>query len=315
MDKLKIGVSSCLLGNRVRYDGNHKHDRYITDTLGNFFEWVPVCPEVECGLGIPRESMHLIGNINDPHLLTIKSKTDHTKLINNWIAVRLRTIAGENLCGFIFKTKSPSCGLTDAKIFSPDGNMLRKGSGLFARAFQKKFPLIPVIDDGRLHNQELRENFIERIFVFARWKEYLKEKSGGPGLIKFHQNHKLLIMSHSPQKLKVLGELVANCGRKITPDLQNQYIKILMESLSLAATVKKQTNVLQHIAGYFKKQLSSDQKLEILEVIETYHKGFVPLIVPLTLLKHYVRVLNEPYLKSQIYLNPHPMELMLRNHV
>lgn len=315
MDKLKIGISSCLLGNKVRYDGNHKLDHYITETLGQFFQFIHLCPEVDCGLGIPREAMHLVGDPSSPHLLTIKTQIDLTERFCKWTDDKLVSLSSENLCGFIFKAKSPSCGLGDTKIYDDKNDSIRKSSGLFTNKFAKRFPLVPVIDDGRLHNQGLRENFIERVFVYARWQQYLKNKPECSDLIKFHQIHKLLIMAHSPQKQHALGKMVSNCGKDFSVRLQNEYIKELMKTLSLSATVKKNTNVLQHIAGYFKKKLSSDQKIELQEIIENYHRGQVPLIVPVTILKHYVRSFKEPYLMNQIYLAPHPMELMLRNHV
>ena len=177
------------------------------------------------------------------------------------------------------------------------------------------FPLIPAIDDGRLHNPDLRENFIEQVLVYNRWQEFLKKGGKIRELIAFHTDLKLLILSHSPKHYSALGILVAQ-AKEYRPDaLYSEYIKILMEGLRLPATVKKNTNVLLHIAGYFKKRLSSEDKRELLEVIEEYHKGYIPLIVPVVLINHYVRKFDEPYLKTQFYLNPHPVELMLRNHV
>lgn len=315
MSKLLIGVSSCLLGNRVRYDGNHRLDRYITENLGNFFQYIHFCPEVECGLGVPRETMQLVGDPASAHLLTTKTRIDHTERLNRWAERTLNTMTSENLCGFIFKTKSPSCALADAKVFTTGNGPVKRSSGLFAAAFTKHFPLVPTIDNGRLHNEKLRENFFEKVCVLARWHQYLKKNPNCLHLIRFHQNHKYLIMSHSPQKQQMLGKMLSNCGNVFSSQLQNQYIKQLMETLSLPATLKKNINVLQHIAGYLKKQLSSDQKKELQEIIENYQRGLLPLIVPLTLLKHYVRLFNEPFLSEQIYLNAHPAELMLKNEL
>ena len=315
MEKIKIGISSCLLGENVRYDGGHKLDRYITDTLGQYFEWVPVCPEVAYGLPVPREAMHLLGDPDSPRLVTIRTGVDHTEGMLKWATEKLKELERQELCGFIFKSRSPSSGIGGVKVYTPSGMPSQRGVGIFGGAFTKRFPLIPVIDDGRLHDPGLRENFIERAFVYKRWQEFMKKGSALKELILFHTEHKLLILSHSPKHFSVLGRLVANAKNYKPEELYSEYIKILMESLRLIATIKKNTNVLLHIIGYFKKQLSSNDKQELLEVIESYHKGFVPLIVPITLIKHYVRKFDEPYLKRQYYLNPHPLELMLRNHV
>ncbi|OGW42703.1 MAG: hypothetical protein A2Y66_02910 [Nitrospirae bacterium RBG_13_41_22] len=315
MQKIKIGISTCLLGEKVRYDGGHKLDRYITDTLGHYFEWVPVCPEVEYGLPVPRESMHLIGDPASPRLVTVRTGIDHTEGMKKWAENKLRQLEKENLCGFIFRSRSPSSGIGGIKVYTSSGMPSNRGTGIFGGAFMRYFPLIPVIDDGRLHNPNLRENFIERVLVFKRWKEFLKNSSKIGNLIAFHTNLKLLILSHSPKHYDALGKLVAQAGKYHAYVLYSEYIRILMDGLRLLATTKKNTNVLLHIAGYFKKQLSSEDKRELLEVIEQYHKGYVPLIVPIVLINHYVRKFDEPYLKMQFYLNPHPMELMLRNHV
>lgn len=315
MQKIKIGISSCLLGEKVRYDGGHKLDRYIKDTLGHYFEWVSVCPEVEYGLPVPRESMHLIGDPVSPRIVTIRTGIDHTEGMVKWAEDKLRQLEKEELCGFIFKSKSPSSGIVGIKVYTSSGVPSNKGTGIFGGAFMRYFPLIPVIDDGRLHDPNLRENFIERVLVFKRWKEFLKNSPKIRDLIAFHTDLKLLILSHSPKHYSTLGKLVAQ-AKKYQPDvLYSEYIRILMEGLRLLATTKKNTNVLSHIAGYFKKQVSSEDKRELFEVIDQYHKGYIPLIVPITLINHYVRKFDESYLKNQFYLDPHPMELMLRNHV
>lgn len=312
---MKIGISACLLGERVRYDGENKRDRYITDTLGNYFEWVPVCPEVEYGLPVPREPMHLVGDQASPSLVTVRTRIDHTEGMKRWIADKLRELERKDLCGFIFKSKSPSSGIGGVNIYSPAGIPINKGKGLFGGAFMSSFRLVPVIDDERLHNPTLRENFIEQVFVYSRWKIFLKNRPKLRDLIAFHTNLKLLVLSHSRTHYSLLGRLVAQ-GKKYRSDvLYSEYIGILMEGVRLLATVKKNTDVLMHIAGYFKRLLSSENKRELLEVIEQYHKGNVPLIVPLVLINHYVREFDEPYLKNQFYLNPYPVELMLRNHV
>jgi uncharacterized protein YbgA (DUF1722 family)/uncharacterized protein YbbK (DUF523 family) len=315
MDKIKLGISTCLLGEKVRYDGSHQLDHFLTDTLGRYVKWVPVCPEVEYGLPVPREALRLAGTPESPRLVTVRTGIDHTEGMMRWAQIRLSQLEKEDLCGFVFKSRSPSSGMRGVKVYTPTGISSNKGTGIFAAEFMRQSPLMPVEDDGRMHDPELRENFIERIFVFKRWKEF-KEKGGSlRDLIDFHSDHKLLILAHSPKHYTTLGRLVA-VAKKYRPDkLHNAYLSTLMEGLRSIATTKKNTNVLTHILGYFKKYLSQDDRYELLEVIETYHKGLVPLIVPIMLLKHYVREHDEPYLRRQHYLNPHPIELMLRNHV
>lgn len=312
---IKIGISSCLLGENVRYDGGHKRDHYLTDTLGKYVTWVRVCPEVEYGLPVPRESMRLIGEHSAPRLVTRRSGVDHTEGMQKWAQKKLNRLAGEDLSGFIFKSRSPSSGLRGVKVYTASGMPGRSGAGIFGKAFSKRFPLIPAEDDGRLHDPRLRDNFIERVFVFKRWQDLQKRRSGIRGLITFHTEHKLLLMSHSQKHYRLLGPLVAKARDYRRQELFSRYITLLMEGLTYLATIKKNTNVLMHIAGYFKKDLSGQEKQELADIIGNYHKGFIPLIVPVTLLNHYVNRFNEKYLASQHYLNPHPLELMLRNHV
>jgi len=314
-DRIKIGISSCLLGYKVRYDGGHKKDRFLTDTLGQYFEYVPVCPEVEYGLGIPREALRLVGNPESPRLVTTKTHRDHTDRMLRWARKRVIELGKEGLCGFIFKSNSPSSGMERVKVYSDNGMPEKKGSGLFARVFMDHFPLIPVEEEGRLHDAKLRENFIERIFTLKKWRE-LQAKSRSLGmLVDFHTRNKLLILSHSPKHCGAMGKLVAG-GRKYSiKELHKAYETLLMEALKLKTTVKKNVNVLQHMMGYFKKHLSADEKQELLEIIRSYHDEDIPLIVPVTVLNHYVRKYEQPYLDKQTYLNPHPLALHLRNHV
>lgn len=314
MEKIKIGISTCLLGQNVRYDGGHQWDRYITETLGRYFAWVPVCPEVEYGLPVPREAMRLVGDPAAPRLMTIRTGIDHTAGMQAWARDKLETLAGESLCGFIFKSKSPSSGMAAVKVYTPGGMPVKRGVGIFAAAFMTRFPLLPVEEDGRLHDPLLRENFIERVFVYRRWQLLLAGRPRFRDLEQFHREHKLLIMSHSVKNLSLLGRLVANHERLPFPRAAAAYLQVLMEGLRLIATPKKQANVLMHMLGYFKKVLAAEDKQEMLELIERYRQGKLPLIVPVTMLTHYVRKFPEPYLGEQIYLHPHPAELMLRNH-
>jgi uncharacterized protein YbgA (DUF1722 family)/uncharacterized protein YbbK (DUF523 family) len=315
MNKIKLGISSCLLGNPVRYDGGHKLDRFLTETLGKYVEWVPVCPEVESGLPIPREAMHLVGSPEDPRLVTIRSGVDQTARMKKWAKKKISELENEKLCGFVFKSRSPSSGMRGVKIYNENRMPHATGSGIFAHAFMNRFPLLPVEDEGRLHDPALRENFIERIFVYRRWQEYSTEDGSIGGLVDFHTNHKYLVMAHSQKHYTTLGKMVAGAKKIGRSVLHTDYFTTLMEGLGLLATAKKNTNVLLHMAGYFNELLSADEKKELQEVIASYHDELVPLIVPVTLLGHYVRKYKETYLSRQYYLNPHPLELMLRNHV
>lgn len=314
VNPLLIGVSSCLLGEHVRYDGGHKQDRYITDTLGQYFRFLPVCPEVGCGLPIPRESMRLEGDPAAPRLVTGKSRIDLTDQLLEFCRAKTQELEKEDLCGFIFKKDSPSSGLFRVKVYN-NGAAAKTGSGLFAAAMSRHFPLLPMEEEGRLNDPYLRENFIERVFSYRRWKDFLAFGPTHGRLVAFHTAHKLLMMAHSPETYRTMGALVAHGSEMALPELLCRYEEQFMKGLSLLATTRKNTNVLHHMMGYFKKQLSPEEKAELLEVIGQYHDGLAPLLVPLTLLRHYVRKYDQHYLKGQVYLSPHPAQLMLRNHV
>jgi uncharacterized protein YbgA (DUF1722 family)/uncharacterized protein YbbK (DUF523 family) len=313
--KIKLGISTCLLGENVRFDGGHKLDRFLTDTLGQYVEYVPVCPEVECGLPVPRESMHLEGDLDAPRLVTSRTKQDMTEKMVNWARRRVNELEKEGLMGFIFKSDSPSSGMERVRVYNEKGMPVKKGVGMFARIFMEHFPLLPVEEEGRLHDPKLRDNFIERIFALARWREVLAKGMTRGNLVDFHTRHKLLILSHNPKHHQMMGKLVAQAKAISPKELYDQYQSVLMEALQLKTTPKKNANVLQHMMGYFRDQLSPDEKQELLEIIELYRNEYLPLIVPITLIKHYVRKYDEPYLREQVYLNPHPLELQLRNHV
>lgn len=314
-ERIRLGISSCLLGAKVRYDGGHKLDRFLAETLGQYVEYVPVCPEVECGLPVPREAMRLVGDPAVPRLVTSRSGADLTDRMLGWARERTEQLAGEELCGFVFKSGSPSSGMERVKVYGEGGTPAKTGVGLFARAFMERFPLLPVEEDGRLNDPVLRENFIERIFALRRWRETLARGRNRGNLVDHHAREKLLVLSHSTEHYRALGRLVGHAKERETEPLFAAYQALLLEALRLRATPKKNANVLQHCLGYFKGVLSADEKQELLEIIERYRTGLVPLVVPVTLVNHYVRKYGEPYLRLQTYLNPHPAELRLRNHV
>ncbi|MGD9851780.1 MAG: YbgA family protein [Nitrospirales bacterium] len=315
-DKPRIGISQCLLGDEVRYDGGHKRDVFLTDVLAHFVEWIPVCPEVEAGLGTPREAMHLAGNPDSPRLLTIRTQVDHTATLNMFSQRRVQELHTSDLDGYIFKKSSPSCGVHRVKVYTEKGQPSKQGTGIFAAAFQQAFPLLPIEEEGRLNDATIRENFVARIFCYRRWKTQVQQQRIRRGIIvDFHTRHKYLLLTHSRVHYDALGKLVAKAGQYTPAELATQYGEFFMEALKVKATVKKHVNVLQHLAGHLKTFLSADERAELQENITDYHRLLTPLTVPLTLIKHYVRTRSVPYLADQVYLNPHPKELMLRNHV
>jgi uncharacterized protein YbbK (DUF523 family) len=255
MEKIRLGISSCLLGNKVRYDGGHQLEPFIVDTLGKFADFTPVCPEVECGLTVPREAMRLVGAEDAPRLLAVRTKIDYTDQMLAWAHRRVRELERENLSGFIFKSKSPSSGMERVKVYPPggQGSPLLRGVGLFARIFMEHFPLLPVEDEGRLHDPALRENFIERIFVFRRWRDLRVPTVSLGNLVDFHTRHKLQILAHSTKHYRLLGKIVAQGKERPLQEVLEQYQSLLLEALGLLATRSKNTNVLQHIMGILKR--------------------------------------------------------------
>jgi len=314
-DKIRIGISTCLLGENVRYNGGHALDRFLKDTLGKWVEYVPVCPEVECGFGIPRETFRLVGDPVNPRFITGRTKIDYTDRMLTWARRRVAELEKEDLLGFIFKSDSPSSGMERVKVYDEKGMPQKKGVGLFARTFMEHFPMTPVEEEGRLHDPVLRENFIERIFTYKRYCDIMEGKNRIGNLVDFHSKNKLLLMAHSPKHLKQMGNLVAHAKERPVRELVDEYETLLLEAMAMKPSAAKHTNVLHHMMGYFKKELTAEEKREVLEVIEDYRRGLIPLIVPVTLMNHFVRKYKQAYLKAQTYLNPHPMELQLRNHV
>ncbi|HET9480702.1 MAG TPA: DUF523 and DUF1722 domain-containing protein [Candidatus Polarisedimenticolia bacterium] len=311
---IRIGVSSCLLGAGVRYDGGHKHDPFLTQTLGPFFEWVAVCPEVELGLGVPRPALRLIGVSGAPRLVVIKSGEDLTDRMTAFSRRRVRELEALDLCGYILKKDSPSCGMERVKVRAGDGPGVRKGVGLFARELMAGQPMLPVEEEGRLNDPALRENFIERVFCYRRWRTFVSRRWRPGDLVAFHTDHKLLLMAHSPAHYVSMGRIVSAAARGRRAELQSAYGNAFMEALARPATARRNANVFFHALGYFKKLLGEDERREMFQVIESYRSGLVPLIVPITLLRHHVRRFDVAYLARQIWLSPHPAELMLRNH-
>ncbi len=312
---VRIGVSSCLLGHNVRYDGGHKRDTFLLGSFGRFVEWVPVCPEVELGLGTPRETLRLERRAGDTRLVTTASDIDHTDAMRAWAQRRVEELAREDLSGYVLKKDSPSCGLERVKLYERQTVPVRHGRGLFAQALVARWPSLPVEEEGRLSDARLRDNFVERVFAYRRLTTFFAGRWSVGALVAFHTAHKFLVLAHSPRHYAELGRVVAVARHTPRAELRDAYSTSLMSALKVLATPAKHANVLQHMAGHLRAGASVADRQELLEVIEDHRRGLVPLIVPLTLLRHHVRRARVAYLEGQIYLDPHPKELMLRNHV
>lgn len=312
---IRLGVSSCLLGNEVRFDGGHKRNRFVTDLLGRFVEWVPVCPEVEVGMGTPRPALRLTNDGDGVRMVEIGSGRDHTAAMEKYARKRVRSLRRLDLCGYILKKDSPSCGMTRVKIYGAKGMPARAGQGLYASALMEAYPNLPVEDEGRLNDSKLRENFIERVFAYSRLGQLFRGRFTRGQVVDFHTAHKLQLMAHSTVAYRELGRLVASMKQLSMAEFRDQYGTAFMQALARVASRGRNTNVLQHAAGHLKTELDSASRTELARLIHDYREGLVPLVVPITLIAHYVRLHEVDYLKGQLFLDPHPRELMLRNHV
>jgi uncharacterized protein YbgA (DUF1722 family)/uncharacterized protein YbbK (DUF523 family) len=312
---VRVGISRCLLGDEVRFDGGHKHDPFLTATLGRYFDWVPVCPEVDIGLGVPRESIRLVEKNSGLCLQGVRSRNDVTDRMQRYCRQKTQELSACRLHGFIFKKDSPSCGMERVRVHNEAGGVVGRGSGMFAAAVIYRFPLLPVEEEGRLNDPILRENFVERVFSYFRWTELLDSAPDPGGLVSFHTHHKCALLSHDEPSYRELGRIVAQAGRKDFRTRLDRYGVLFMTALKKKATPRKHSNVLYHLLGFLKDHLDAADKQEIVDCIEEYRSERLPLIVPLTLLNHHFRKRPVPWVMEQTYLNPYPSELMLRNHV
>jgi uncharacterized protein YbgA (DUF1722 family)/uncharacterized protein YbbK (DUF523 family) len=312
---LLVGVSACLLGQRVRWDGGHKSDAFLIDTLGRYVQWVPVCPEVEVGLPVPRDTLRLVRHGEDVRMVMPRSGTDHTREMRAYAARAVRALAARDLCGFVLKKDSPSCGMTRVRVYPENGGAAtRDGRGLFAEELIRQMPHLPVEEEGRLLDRRLRENFVERLFAYRRLKSLFAARWRIANLVAFHSAHKLLLMAHSPAAYSRLGRIVATAKGQPRESLRRRYEGDFMAALTVLATPGRHANVLQHMLGYVSPALDRDQRAEIDRLIDDYRRELAPLLAPLTLLRHHARRLGVAYLLGQVYLEPSPKELMLRNH-
>ena len=314
LEKVQVGVSSCLLGEEVRFDGGHKRDAYLTGTLASYFDFVPFCPEAAVGLGIPRQPIRLVRRGVSVRAVGVKTpELDPT----DQLAAYAEATTGQlsHISGYIFKKASPSCGMERVKVYNEKGMPEQNGVGIYAGVLMQRLPLLPVEEEGRLGDAVLRENFIERVFVYHRWQQMMRDGLTASELVDFHSDHKYLILAHDQEAYRQLGRLVADAGKGDLERLAADYAALLMQTLKRPATTRQHVNVLQHLLGYLKKHLDTLDREELLETIEQYRQGLLPLIVPITLIRHHFRRNPDPYVLRQYYLSPHPKELMLRNRI
>ena len=311
---IRIGVSSCLLGERVRYDGGHKRDHFLTEVMGPHVEWVPVCPEFELGLGAPREAIQLERKNGGIHLVSIETHVDHTRAMRRWAKQRLGQLRSENLSGYILKSRSPSCGMERVPVHEDNGARAGREPGFYAKALIERFANLPVEEEGRLANPKLRENFIERVFAYHRLRQLFDKRWKNRDVVEFHGRHKLLLMSHSARLCHEIGRLAAQLAECPRKEFRQQYESLFMQTMKTAATPERHASVLRHMAEYLTARLDPAQRQELNRRIEDYRRGLTPLSQPLSLIRSLVQRFGVDYLNDQFYLNPHPKEAVLRDH-
>ncbi|MBX2858364.1 MAG: DUF523 and DUF1722 domain-containing protein [Cellvibrionaceae bacterium] len=311
--KIPIGISSCLLGEPVRFDSGHKNNVYIGKVLSQFFDFKPFCPEVSIGLGIPREPIRLVSTAPGAPVRCVGTKNSHldvTGALSACATDQFRWVS--DLCGYIVKNNSPSCGMERVKVYTKN-NPQRIGVGIYTAAIIKAFPNLPVEEEGRLGDAVLRENFIKRVFIYQRWREIEKTLDNKQALVEFHTRHKHILMSHDQVKTRELGRLVAELGHIDLMDYCERYLTTMTQILRKPTNKRNHSNVLYHIKGHLKRCLDETDRAELHDTIEQYRQGYLPLIVPITILRHHFRKNPDPYIDKSYYMKPHPRELMLHN--
>ena len=314
MEAIPVGISSCLMGNEVRHDGGHKRSRYCTDVLSEYFAFRPLCPEMGAGLGVPRPTIHLEQNDGGLRLVQVRGEADFTDAMQDWIQRTLPSLQG--LRGFVLMAKSPSCGMERIRVYREDGEVLhREGQGLFAAALTEHYPLLPVEEEGRLNDAGLRENFIERVFFYDDWCRLTESGLTARGLIEFHTRHKFQILAHCQATYRRVGPLLADLKRPALEDVARQYIQEVMPAMARQVSRGAHMNSLQHLFGFYREQLSDVERASAHDTLQAYGRGEVPLIVPMTLLRHMQRRFPSDYVGQQHYLAPYPDALGLRNRL
>ena len=314
MSSITLGISSCLLGNEVRHDGGHKRNVYVTSTLSEYFDFRPYCPEMAIGLGTPRPTIRLTRSDSGIRLTgSDNAELDVTDDMNAWSTSAIPGM--RDLSGFILKNNSPSCGMERVRVYDANGAPSRDGIGLFADNLMKAMPWLPVEEEGRLNDAMLRENFIQRVFVYYRWQQMTHQAFTVSQLMEFHQRHKFILLAHNEEEYRKLGPLIASVTKANLQQIADEYLTRMMTCLKSRASRKRHSNVLMHVMGFLKNKIGSDDKQELIEILDSYRNGRVPLIVPITLMRHHLRRFPDEYISSQYYMSPYPEELMLRNTI
>lgn len=315
---IKVGISSCLMGDEVRFNGGHKRSRFCTDVLSQYFSFVPICPEVAIGMGIPRPAIRLVSDSSHEDSPVYARGVDDPSLD---VTNDLRTYGEQqaelhsDLCGYVFMQKSPSCGLFDVKRYLANGHPEGTRRGIYAEAFCNAHPLLPIEEAGRLNDDGLCENFLVRVYTYHDWQAFSRQHYSAKDLLSFHARYKYLVMAHSIQHYKAIGKLLSDLKSTDLTSIGQTYFELLMTALAKPATRKMHTNTLMHLQGHLKRHVSSQDKSELTDIIDQYRRGIIPLVVPLTLLKHHLNHVEDDYAHQQVYLNPHPYELGLRNRL
>lgn len=307
--KPRLGISACLLGRAVRYDRGHARDRFLVDELGRFVEWVEVCPEVESGMGVPRPTIRLVEKDGETRLVAPDSGTDHTERMRGWAAERVGALRGMRLDGFVLKSNSPSCGLERIKVYSEKGMPLRRSEGLFVTVLRERWPGLPLEEEGRLNDVGLREHFLIRLFAAARLRSFLASGPTRAGLVAFHTAHKFLLLVHDEPLYRELGRVVSRQGGERDEELWPRYEELFLRALAHEPAPVRHLNVLQHMLGFLKDLVPSQDKRRVLDSFEEYRRGRLPLMVPLTLMRFLIDSHGVEYLQGQAYLEPFPVEL------
>ncbi|MCL6268409.1 DUF523 and DUF1722 domain-containing protein [Sansalvadorimonas sp. 2012CJ34-2] len=314
---ITLGISACLVGQKVRYNGDHKRSSMVLNILDKFFHLRAVCPEVEIGMGVPREPIRLVGEPDQDYRVVGSDhpENDFTEQLLDF-GHKTGEALDKDISGYILMQRSPSCGMERVKIYHKNGHPLgASGPGMYARALMETCPLLPVEEEGRLHDSVLRDNFFTRVIAWHRWQQEMRDNSTYAGLVAYHSAYKYILMAHSPQNYRKLGQMVSVGKKKPVEETASEYIQLFMDTLKQRANRKSHTNVMLHLLGYMKKTLSDESRHTMLELIEQYRIGQIPLVVPVTMLRHFLNIHGSQYVKDQVYLQPHPEELGLRNTI
>jgi len=311
MKSIKVGISQCLLGVNVRFDGGHKNNHFCQNDLTKLFEFLPLCPEVGIGMSTPRKAIRLVGDPLNPNALASDDASlDYTQPLKDFAFQNRQKLA--QMSGYVFCKASPSCGLERVKVYNDKGGSSKDGMGIFAARVKALFPNLPTEEDGRLQDPLLRDSFIKRVYIYNEWQEINKAGLTCNALYKFHARHKFTLLAHCQKTYRKLGPIVASINNKNLSSIADDYIGEIMQALEKMSTRPNNTNVLMHMQGYLKDYLPTEDKVELAQCILEYRKGILPILSPLTLLKHHFKHYPNDYIAKQSYLNPYPKQLAIQ---